>query len=396
MGKFYFDFYSHIKLGKRVGQPFNGANNGTELLLLQILESTYYGKRQISVVYPMGFKPRNKYEKRFLEAEKLTSIFVDNMDDIPFEQGDILFIPLVCGRELMETDALKRKFPFLRIYGRIHDKNHNFPWDFMDRFYYSGIKRTGLVHTVDWLGKRLLFAIKFRKWTSNFDKIFTVSNYSMQKLKGKKVKFINYYYQGVLDYYTDDVQKMKYTAEEDQKYLLFVNGGRPEKNCLRTILAFEQYKKEHPDDSTKLYITSTKRDARDNLIRTLSKHSEFHAEHIKFFDYLSFEELNWLYSNCKFLLFTSKGEGFGLPILEAMMSGRPTLASWNTSIPEVAGSTIRYVNPFNIESIKKGIEYYSIPENLKFYEQAIGRRAVMIKAQIREDRDMLIRELFEE
>ena len=117
---------------------------------------------------------------------------------------------------------------------------------------------------------------------------------------------------------------------------------------------------------------------------------------MKFYDYLSFDELNELYVNCKFLLFTSKGEGFGLPILEAMMGGRPTLASWNTSIPEVAGSSIRYINPFDIDSIKKGIEYYSVPENLEFYEKAVRRRGVIVKEQIKEDADMLFRELFEE
>lgn len=396
MGVFYFDYYSHINLGRRVGQPFNGANNGTELLLLQIMKSFYYGKNIVKVIYPIGFIPRDNYEKKFIDASGFINLYVNKLDDISFKEGDILFIPLVCGRELIEASALKRKFPYLKIYGRIHDRNHNFPWDFMDRYYYSGIKRTGLLLTIDWFGKKVLFAMKYGKWISNFDKVFTVSNYSLQMLKHKNVKFINYYYQGVLDYYLNSSIKNIITEKSDKEYLLFVNGGRPEKNCLRTIIAFEQYKKEHPDDKVKLYITSIKKDTRDNLLRTFSKNSGFNPKHIKFFDYLSFDELNSLYSNCRFLLFTSKGEGFGLPVLEAMMKGRPVLASWNTSIPEIAVSSIRYVNPFDIESIKKGIEYYSVPANLKFYEEAIKRRICIIEKQIKEDADMLIHELFEE
>lgn len=396
MSTLYFDYFSHINLGKRVGQPFNGANNGTELLLFQIMMSPYYGQHFINVVYPTGFEPRDDYEKTFIEAPGLNNIYVDKLDDIPFEQGDILFIPLVCGRELMESNYLKLKFPFLKIYGRVHDKNHNFPWDLMDRFYYSDIKRTGLMLTIDWFGKKILFALKYGKWISNFDKVFTVSNYSLQMLKHKKVKFVNYYYQGVMNYYTNQFQENKNLKNFKQEYLLFVNGGRPEKNCLRTIIAFERYKKEHPDDKVKLYITSTQKDVRHNLVRTLSRYPEYNSDHIKFFDYLSFEKLNSLYLNCKFLLFTSKGEGFGLPVLEAIMSGRPVLASWSTSIPEVAGASIRYVNPFDIESIKAGIEYYSVPEHLQYYEATIERRRVIVKEQIQEDMELLIRELFEE
>ena len=397
MSIFYFDYFSHIKLSKRVGQPFSGANSGTELLLMQIIESEYKDKCNIRVIYPNGFMPRDEYEERFLNSNILESIYVDTLEEVPFRKGDVLFIPLVCGRELIEVDQLKKKFRYLKIYGRIHDKNHNFPWDFMDRFYYSGFKRTGIPLTIDWVGKKLLFMLKYGKWVSNFDKIFTVSNYSMQVLKHKNIKFLNYYYQGILSYYNRDENQLSDLKDEDnQDFLLFINGGRPEKNCLRTILAFENYKQEHPSDKVKLYITSTKENERKNLINTLINHKEFNPSHIRFYDYLSPEELSNLYSKCKFLLFTSKGEGFGLPILEAMMAGKPVLASWSSSIPEVAGPSIRYVNPFDINSIKKGIEYYSIPSNLEFYRNSIKKRRAIVKQMIDEDASMLIRELFED
>lgn len=45
----------------------------------------------------------------------------------------------------------------------------------------------------------------------------------------------------------------------------------------------------------------------------------------------------WLYENCRALLFPSLTEGFGLPVLEAMQCGRPVFASRATSLPEVAG-----------------------------------------------------------
>lgn len=392
---FYFDYYSHMCLGLRVGQPFNGANNGTELLLNEILKSSYYGRESISVVYPRDFLPRDDYEKEFIEAEHFDNIYVDKLEDVNFVEGDSLLIPLVCGREMIEAEHLKKVFPFLKIYGRIHDKNHNFPLDLADRYYYSGLKRTGIPLVIDWIGKRMLFSIKFGSWMSNFDKVFTVSNFSLQKLKNRKVRFISYYYQGILSCY--DEKNCNYNPKDiHDKYVLMINGSRPEKNGLRSILAFERYKRENPGDPIKLYITSTKKETQDNLLRTLFRYKEFRTEDIVFMDYLSHEELSDLYKKCRFLLFMSKGEGFGLPVLEAMMVGRPSLASWNSSIPEVATSSARYVDPFNIEAIKQGIEYFCDDEHLRCYEEAIRRRIPIVKAQIKEDTHMMIREFFED
>ena len=103
-----------------------------------------------------------------------------------------------------------------------------------------------------------------------------------------------------------------------------------------------------------------------------------------------------MYSECAFLLFTSKGEGFGMPVLEAAMCGRPVLASWNTSIPEVLGSSIRYVNPFSVDSIAEGISYYRDKDNIKIYEESIKRRLKIVQEQIKEDARMFMRELYEE
>jgi glycosyltransferase involved in cell wall biosynthesis len=48
-------------------------------------------------------------------------------------------------------------------------------------------------------------------------------------------------------------------------------------------------------------------------------------------------ERAWLYQHCEALVFPSKTEGFGLPVIEAMTAGRPVFCSHATSLPEVAG-----------------------------------------------------------
>lgn len=65
--------------------------------------------------------------------------------------------------------------------------------------------------------------------------------------------------------------------------------------------------------------------------------------------YVSDEELIWLYRNCYANLYPSMFEGFGLPVLEGMQFGAPTLTSNSTSIPEVAGYAAILLAPEDIE-----------------------------------------------
>ncbi len=53
--------------------------------------------------------------------------------------------------------------------------------------------------------------------------------------------------------------------------------------------------------------------------------------------YVSDQELVWLYRHCHANLYPSLFEGFGLPILEGMQFGAPSLVADNSSLPEVAG-----------------------------------------------------------
>lgn len=65
--------------------------------------------------------------------------------------------------------------------------------------------------------------------------------------------------------------------------------------------------------------------------------------------YVSDDELIWLYRNCYANLYPSLFEGFGLPVLEGMQFGAPTLTSNSTSIPEVAGNAAILLAPEDIE-----------------------------------------------
>jgi glycosyltransferase involved in cell wall biosynthesis len=77
--------------------------------------------------------------------------------------------------------------------------------------------------------------------------------------------------------------------------------------------------------------------------------------HVVMTGYMSDDELIWLYQNCYANLYPSLFEGFGLPVLEGMQFGAPTLASNATSIPEVAGDAAILLAPEDTEGWAQAI-----------------------------------------
>lgn len=73
------------------------------------------------------------------------------------------------------------------------------------------------------------------------------------------------------------------------------------------------------------------------------------ADRVVMTGYVSDEELIWLYRNCYANLYPSFFEGFGLPVLEGMQFGAPTITSRTTSIPEVAGDAAILLAPEDTE-----------------------------------------------
>jgi glycosyltransferase involved in cell wall biosynthesis len=71
---------------------------------------------------------------------------------------------------------------------------------------------------------------------------------------------------------------------------------------------------------------------------------------------LSAAQMREAYEQCDIVAFTSTYEGFGMPIVEANAIGRPVVTSNVAAMPEVAADAACLVNPFEIESIRSGIE----------------------------------------
>lgn len=67
--------------------------------------------------------------------------------------------------------------------------------------------------------------------------------------------------------------------------------------------------------------------------------------------FVSDEDACALMKHCKAFIFPSLYEGFGLPPLEALALGAEVISSNTTSLPEVLGSSVHYIDPNNTDVI---------------------------------------------
>jgi glycosyltransferase involved in cell wall biosynthesis len=145
------------------------------------------------------------------------------------------------------------------------------------------------------------------------------------------------------------------------RFILYVGGFSPRKNIKGLIEAFSLIKSKL-DQEYKLVIIGKKGrsyyDYRD-LAYSLNLKDD-----VIFTGYVSIEELPIFYNAAYIFCYPSFYEGFGLPPVEAMACGTPTIASNLTSMPEILGDSVLYINPNNIEEIGEMLLKLILDENL--------------------------------
>ncbi|HWD37702.1 MAG TPA: glycosyltransferase family 1 protein [Fimbriimonas sp.] len=79
-------------------------------------------------------------------------------------------------------------------------------------------------------------------------------------------------------------------------------------------------------------------------------------DRVAFVGYVPDERLPALFASCDAFIYPSLLEGFGMPILEAMICGAPVLTTGQGAMKEVGGTAARYFDPLSVEEMAKCIE----------------------------------------
>jgi len=136
-------------------------------------------------------------------------------------------------------------------------------------------------------------------------------------------------------------------------YILAVGSIQPRKNIARLIRAYTLMVSQHRDSTPKLVIAGKYAWLFEDTIRAASVSSA--NDKIVFTGYVPESDLPALYTGALCFAYPSYFEGFGIPLLEAMRCGTPTIASDRTCFPEVVGDASLIIDPFDEQSIADGL-----------------------------------------
>lgn len=130
-----------------------------------------------------------------------------------------------------------------------------------------------------------------------------------------------------------------------RNFILTLGTIEPRKN-LHTVLEAFQLFKNRTGSRLHLVVAGPRGWKYRPTLRLLRSVADVHE-----IGYVADEDKPTLYRLARMFVYPSLYEGFGLPVLEAMGAGTPVITSAISSLPEVGGGAVYYVNPDNAEEL---------------------------------------------
>lgn len=209
------------------------------------------------------------------------------------------------------------------------------------------------------------------------DVVVAISNYTKTEVEKKySVSDIKIIYPGI------DTQIFKpieiEPVQSDKIKLLFVGNNTKRKgiDLLPKIM-------NHLDDRFVLYYTSGVR----------NKAATFRDKRLIPIGKPSLNELIMMYNKCNVLVFPSRLEGFGMPVVEAMACEKPVVASNCSSLPEIIidGETGFLCHTDNATDFADKIQLLANDKTLRDKMGRFGRITAINKFSVEEQADKYIR-----
>jgi len=219
----------------------------------------------------------------------------------------------------------------------------------------------------------------FSKWIPGSyhtaDHIIAVSNATRDDLVNRlginpeKITVIYHGINPVFERITDphEINRIRFKYKVPWDFFLVVGSFEPRKNIAAVIEAFAQIQDQKK--SLRLLLVGRENEYQKQMRELAVKlHME---DRVLFPGYIHDNELVTLYSVANAFIFPSGAEGFGLPLLEAMSTGSPIIASNLKVFREIGGDAVSYV-PVN-DPVSIAREMLKMLEDTKYRAEFIRR-----------------------
>ena len=212
---------------------------------------------------------------------------------------------------------------------------------------------------------RKIYEAKTKYAAKHADKIIAVSSETKNDLiefYGENEEKIEVIYPVIDSKYEIRNTKYEITAKYNlpQKYILNVGSFFPRKNQKIIVEAFDLIKNKVEEDLVLVGTGGNTRSEIEALIRKKNLQTR-----VKIISSVSNEELPAIYRAASVFVFPSLYEGFGMPIVEALFSKVPVVATKGGCFEEAGGKDSLYVNPNSAEEIADSILKVLCDEQLK-------------------------------
>lgn len=233
-------------------------------------------------------------------------------------------------------------------------------------------KKITVIHDLAYMHFPHFFSIRSRIWfkiispareMAESTKLIAVSKYTAQDLintfKINKNKIVVIHEAANHNLLKIDAKKMD--LKVPKSYFLSLCTLEPRKNLHTLIKAYKEYKSQN-GNSIKLVIAGKYNK------KAFAKLNFGTDQDIVFTGFVNKNQKAYLLKNAVAMIYPSLFEGFGLPLLEAMIFNTPIITSNTSSMPEVVEDSAILIDPTDSKSLAQAmvkIQDHQIVQNLK-------------------------------
>ena len=161
-------------------------------------------------------------------------------------------------------------------------------------------------------------------------------------------------------------------SNKNEKHILYLGTLEPRKNVETLVLAYKKLctlahlsrqstgSRISSGHTCTLIIAGDRGWKSESVMRLIEN-----TPGVQYIGYVDEVKKAELYQNASLFVFPSLYEGFGLPVLEAMSAGVPVITSNRSSLPEVCGDAVYYVNPNNVLELAEAMKLVLTDEKLR-------------------------------